>query len=137
MSHPQMDSQSGIMNIKTIHVARACKAKGNEWWSKIPEMQLRLKLRYNASRENKPFVTVLDFEAKLGLDIFLHLINKSQPTMERHNATSQALTSAEASEAKQANLYRTLEPKHKVEDNVLLSINNINIKNVLLKMKPL
>ena len=49
----------------------------------------------------------------------------------------QALTSAKASQAKQANLHSALEPKHKVRNKVLLSTKNINIKNISPKMKPL
>ena len=46
-------------------------------------------------------------------------------------------TNAKASQAKQANLHHTLEPKHKVGDKVLLCTKNININNILPKMKPL
>ena len=105
--------------------------------SKIRDIQLRLNSHNNSSRRNNPFVTVLGFDTKLGLDTFPYPTNNYQPATERHDATSQALTSAKANQANQTNLHHTLEPKHKVEDNVLLSINNINIKNVLLKMKPL
>ena len=108
--HPQMDGQSEIVNKEIIQVVRACKAEGNEWLSKIPEIQLRLNSRYNASHRNNPFITLLDFDAKLGLDTFPYLINKYQPAMECHNATSQALTSAKANQAKQANLHRATEP---------------------------
>ena len=78
--------------------------------SKIPEIQLRLNSSYNASRGNNPFVIVLGFDAKLGLNTFPYPINKYQLATERHNTTSQALTSAKAGQAKQANLHRTLEP---------------------------
>ena len=135
--HTQTDSQSEVITQEMIQVAKACKAEGNKWLSKIPEIQLRLNLRYNASRRNNPFITVLDFDTKLGLNTFPYSINKYQPATECHNATSQALTSAKASQAKQANLHCTLEPKHKVGDKVLLSTKNINIQNISPKMKPL
>ena len=135
--HPHTDSQSEIENKKIIHVARACKVQGNEWLSKIPEIPLRLNSRYNAARENKPVVTILGFDAKLGLNTFPYPINKYQPATERHNATSQGLTSAKPSQAKQANLHRTLEPQHQVGDKVLLSTKNINIKNESLQIKTL
>ena len=72
----QMDRQSEIMNKEIIQVARACKAEGNESFSKIREIQLRLKSRYNASRRKNPFVTVLGFDGKLVLNTFPCLINK-------------------------------------------------------------
>ena len=87
--------------------------------------------------QQQPLVTVLVFNAKLGLHRFPYSINRYQPAIERHNATSEALTSAKASQAKQANLHHILEPQHKVVDKVLLSTKNINIKNILPKMKPL
>ena len=65
--HLQTDSQSEIMNKEIIQVARAGKEEGNKWLSKIPEIQLRWNLRYNASCRNYPYVTVLGFYAKLGL----------------------------------------------------------------------
>ena len=133
----QTDIQSEIVNTEIIQGARPCKAEGNEWLSKIPEIQQRLNWRYNASRRNNPFVIVLDFNAKLGLDTFPYSVNKYQPATEYHNATSEALTSAKASQAKQTNLHRTPEPKHKVGDKVFLSTKNININNVSLKMEPL
>ena len=108
--HPQTDGQSEIVNKGIIQVARACKAEGNEWLSKILEIQLRLNLRYNASRRNNPCVIVLGLDTKLGLDTCPYPINNYQPATERHNATSQALTSTKASQAKQANLHCTLEP---------------------------
>ena len=49
--------------------------------------------------------------------------------MEHYNAISQALTNAKASQAEQANLHFTPEPRHKVGDKVLLPTKNINIKN--------
>ena len=49
--------------------------------------------------------------------------------MECQNATSQALTKAQVSEAMQTNLHQTPKPQHKVGDTVLQSTNNINIKN--------
>ena len=125
------------MNKEVIQVARPCKAEGNEWLSKIPESQLRLNSRYNASRRNNPFVTVLGFDTKLGLDTFPYSINKYQPATEHHNATSQALTYTKARQVKQANLHHTPEPRNKLGDKVLLSTKNINIQNVLSKMKPL
>ena len=118
------------MNKEIIQVARTCKAEGNEWLSKIPEIQLRLNLRYNGSRRNNPFVTVLYFDTKLGYNTFPYPINKYQPATESHDATTQALTSVKARRAKQANLHRTLEPKHKVGHTVSLSTKNINIKKV-------
>ena len=117
--HPQMDGQSEIMNEEIIQVARACKAEGIELLSKIPEIQLRLNLRYNASRRNNPFVTVLGFDDYLGLDTFPYLINKYQTGTECHKATSQALSNAKTSEAKPANLHRTLEPQHMFRNKVL------------------
>jgi hypothetical protein len=135
--HPQTDGQSEIVNKEIIQVARACKAEGDEWLTKIPEIQLKLNSRYNASRRNNPFVTVLGFDAKLGLDSFPYPINNYQPASERHNTTSQALTQAKISQAKQANIHRTPEPQHKVGDQVLLSTKNINIQNTAPKMKPL
>ena len=116
--HPQADSQSEIVNQEIIQVARACKVAGNEWLSKIPEIQLRLNLHYNASRRNNPFVILLGFNAKLGLDTFPYPINKYRPTTEYNNATSQALTYAKSSQAEQANLHRTPEPQHKVGDKL-------------------
>ena len=95
--HPQTDGQSEIVNKEIIQVARACKAEGNEGLSKIPENQLRLNSRYNASCRNNPFLTVSGFDAKVGLDTFPYPINKYQTSTERHNATSQALTKAKAS----------------------------------------
>ena len=74
--HPQIDSQSEIINKEIIQVARACKAEGNEWLGKILEIQLRLNSCYNASHRNNHLVTVLGFDAKLGLDTFSHPINK-------------------------------------------------------------
>ena len=135
--HPQTDGQSEIVNKKIIQVARACKAEGNEQLSKIPEIQLKLNSRYNASHRNNPFVVLLGFDTKLGLDTFPYPINKYQTVTERHNTTSQALTNAKTSQAKQANLYRTGEPQYKVRDKVLLSTKNSNIQNVSPKMKPL
>ena len=105
--------------------------------SKIPEIQLRLNSHHNGSKRNNPFVTVLGFDAKPGLDTFPYPIKNYQPATERHNATSQALTDAKTSQAKQPNLYHTLEPQHTVGDKVLLSTKNINVKNVSPKMKPL
>ena len=133
----QMDGQSEIVNKEIIQVARACKAEANAWLSKIQEIQLRLNSCYNASRRNNPFVTILAFDAKLRLYTFPYPINKYQLVTDSYNATSQALTSAKASQAKQANLHRTLEPTYKVGDKVLLSTKYINIKNISLKMKPL
>ena len=80
---------------------------------------------------------MLSFDGKLGLNVFPYPTNKYQLVMEGHNTTSQALTIAKTSQAKQANLHRTLEPQHKVGDKVLLSTNNIDIKNVSPKLKPL
>ena len=105
--------------------------------SKIREIQLRLNLHYNASRRNNHFAIVLGFDAKLGLNTFPYPINKYQSATQCHKASSQALTNAKASQAKQANLHCTPEPQHKVEDKVLLSTKNIKINNVSLKMKPL
>ena len=125
------------MNIQIIEIARVYKAEGNEFLSQIQEIQLRLNSCYNASCRNNLFVTVLDLNDNLGLNTFPYPINNYQPATLRHTAESQALTRAKASPAKQANLYRTLEPKYKVGDKVLLFTKNINIKNVSLKMKPL
>ena len=88
--YPQTDGQLKIVNKAIIQVARAYKGEGNEWWSKISEIQLRLNSHYNTSRGNNPFVTVLGFDPKLGLDTFPYTIHKYQPTTEPHNATSQA-----------------------------------------------
>ena len=107
---PQTDSQLEIVNKEIIQVARACKAEGNTWLSKIPEIQLRLNSSYNTSRRNNPFITVLGFDAKLGLDIFPYHIKQYQTATERNNAASQALTNAKASQAKHANLHHTTEP---------------------------
>ena len=104
------------MNKDIIPVARACKGEANECLSKIPEIQLRLNSHYNASHRNNLFVTVLGFDAKLGLYTFPYQINKYQPATQHHYAISQALTSAKASQAKQVTLHRTLEPKYKVGD---------------------
>ena len=95
------------MNKEIIPLTRVCKAEGNEWLSKILGIQLWLNSRYNTSRRNNHFVTVLGFDDKLGLDIFPYLINKYQPATERHNATWQALTYIQASQAKQGNLHHT------------------------------
>ena len=105
--------------------------------SKILEIQLRLNLHYEASRSNNPFVRVLGFDAKLGLNIFPYHINNYQPATKRHNATFQAFTNAKDRQAKQANVHRTLKPQHKVGDKVLLSTKNMNIKNISYKMQPL
>ena len=105
--------------------------------SKILDIQLWLNLRYNASRRNKHFVTVFGFDVNLGLSTFPYTINQYQPAMEHHNATFQGLTNAKATHAKQVNLIRTLEPQHKIRDNVLLFTWNINIKHTSPKMKPL
>ena len=98
--HPQTDGQSEIVNKGIIQVAKACKAEGNEWLSKIPEIQLRLNSRYNTSRRNKPFVTVLGFDAKLGLHTIPYPINKYQTATEPHNDISHPLTNAKTSPAK-------------------------------------
>ena len=135
--YPPTDSQSEIVNKEIIQVARACKAEGNQWLSKIPEFQLMLNSRSNTSRTYNSFVTVWGFDANLGLNTLSYCINKYQPVMERHNSTSQVLTGATASQAKQANLHHTLEPQYKVIDKVLLSTKNINIKKESPKMKPL
>ena len=92
-------------------------------------------MHYHTSRRNNRFVTVFAFYAKLGLDTFPYLINKYQPATQRHNATSQALSSAKASQAKQVNLYRATEPWHKVGNKVLFSTKNINVENVSHQMK--
>ena len=96
-----------------------------------------MNLHYNSSRRNNPFVTVLGLDAKLELDTLSEPINNYQPAIARHNSTSEALTNARASEDKQVNLHWTPKPWHEVEDKVLLSTKNINIKNVSPKMKPL
>ena len=44
-------------------MARACKVEGNEWLSKIQELQLIWNLRYSVSRADNPFVMVLGFDA--------------------------------------------------------------------------
>ena len=106
----------------------------------IPEIQLRLNSCYNASRRYNHFLRVLGIDVKIGLDIFPYPTNKHQPATERYNATSQALTNAKTSQAKQAkkaNLHHTLEPKHRVGDKVLLLTKNINLKNISPKMKPI
>ena len=74
--HLQTDSHSEIVNKEIIQVATACKAEGNEWLSKMPEIQLRLNSHYNASCRNNPFATVSGFDAKLGLDTFPYPIKK-------------------------------------------------------------
>ena len=125
------------MNKEIIQVTRSCKAEGNQCLSKIPEIQLGLNSHYNTSRRNNPLVKVLGFDTKQGLNTFPYLINKYQPATECHNVTSQALINAKTSQANQSNLHRTLEPQYKVEDKVLSSTRNINIKNVSPKMKPL
>ena len=135
--HPQMDGQSEIVNKEIMHSARACKAEGNKLLSKILEIQLKLNSCYNTSRRNNPFVIILGFDAKLELDIFPYPINNYQPAIERYEASSQPLTNAKVSQAKQVKLHHTLQPQHKVRDNVIVSTKNINIKNVLSKMKPL
>ena len=38
--HSQTDGQSEVMNKEIIQVAKAYEAEGNEWLSKIPEIQL-------------------------------------------------------------------------------------------------
>ena len=81
--HSQTDSQSEIVNKEIIQVARACKAEGIEWLSKIREIQVRLNSRYNPSRRNDPFVTVLGFDASLGHDSFCYHINQYQPATNR------------------------------------------------------
>ena len=73
-------------------------------------------------------------DVKQECDIFLYTIKYYQRATERYNSTSQALTNAKVSEAKQANLHRTTEPQYNVRDNVLLAIENIHIKDVLQKM---
>ena len=70
-----MDGESEIVNEDIIQVARACKAEGNQWLSKIPEIQLRLNSCYNTSGRNNPFVIGLVFDAKLGLNTFPCCIN--------------------------------------------------------------
>ena len=134
--HSQTNGQSEIVNKEIIEVARACRAEGNKWWSKILEIQPRLNSHYNASCRHNSFATVLGFDIKLGLHIFSHPINKYQPAMEGHKATCQAMTSAKASQTNQANLHHTLKTKHKVGDKVLFSTKNININNISPKMKP-
>ena len=111
-----------------MQVTKPCKTERNKWLSKIPEFPLRLNTRYYASYWKYPFATVLGFDGRLGLDTFPYPFHKHQPTTERHNAKSHVLTSAKASQAKQANLHGTLEPKHKVANKVLVSKNNINLK---------
>ena len=74
--HAQTDSQSEIVTKEIIEVARAGKAEGNKWLSKIPEIQLRLNSRYKASRRNNPFITVWGFDAKQGLNTCHYLGNK-------------------------------------------------------------
>ena len=64
------------------------------------EIQPRLNLRYNTYRRNKPFVIVLAFDDKPGLDTFPDLMNNYQLATQCHNATSQAVTNAKASQAK-------------------------------------
>ena len=128
--HAQTDGQSEIVNKEIIQVARACKAEGNEFWSTIPEIQLRLNWHYNAFQGNNPLVTVLGFNTNLGLDIFPYCISKYQSATERHDAFCQALTNTKSSQAKQANLHRTLKPQHEVGEKVLLYIKNIHIKHI-------
>ena len=79
-----------MVNKEIIEVARACKAEGNIWLSKMPDIQLRLNSHYNTSRRNNPFVKVLGFDAKLGRDSFPYPINNYLPTTEYHNTNSQA-----------------------------------------------
>ena len=99
-------------------VARACKAEGNQCASKILQIQPRLNVYYNTARRHNPFVTVLGFDDTLGLNTVPYPMNNYQPATEYHNARSQSLTNAKASQAKQANLHQTLEPQYKVEDKV-------------------
>ena len=96
--HPPTDAHSEIVNTKIIQVARACEAEGNQWLTKILEIQIRLNSPYNTSRGNNPFVTVLGFDANLVLNTFPYFINNYQAATERHNAIFQALTSAKASQ---------------------------------------
>ena len=110
MYHLQTNGHSDIGNKEIIQVARACKEEGNAWFSKILEIQLGLNSCYEPSRRNNPCVKVLAFDIKLGLDTFPYHINKYETATERHDTTSQALTNAKASQAKQANLRCTLEP---------------------------
>ena len=114
-----MGGQSDIVNKEIIQVRKVCKAEGNETLRKIPEIQLRLNSSYNASCRNNTFVRVLGLDVKQGLDTFAYPINNYEPAMKRHNAMSQALPNAKARKAKQGNLYCTLEPQHKVGDNVI------------------
>ena len=95
--YPQTDSQSEIVIKEIMPVAVACKAEGNEWLSKMLEIQLKLNSLYNPCRNNNPFITVVGFDTKLGLDTFSYSINKYQPGTERHNATPQDLHNAKAS----------------------------------------
>ena len=115
----QQDRPSKIVKEEIIQLTRACNTKGNEWLSKISEIQLRLNSPCNALWRNNPFVTVLGFDCKLGLHTLPYLINEYQPAMEHYNAAPQALTNAKAGEAKQAKLHRSLVSQHKVGDRVL------------------
>ena len=101
------------------------------------KIQLRLKFHDSAYRRNNSIVAVLRYNTKLGLDTFLYSNNNNQPASEYHNFTSQALTNTKGSKAKQANLRRTSELLYNIGVRVLLSTNNINIKKVSLKMKPI
>ena len=98
------------MNKEIIHIARACKAKGNKWFSKRLEIQLTLNLHYNALWGNNLFVTVLGFDTKQGLETFPYTFYQYQSAMESHNSNFQPWPNTNASQAKQANLHRTLEP---------------------------
>ena len=87
-----------------IQVVRGSKEEANAWLSKIPKIQLRLNSHYNACRRNYPFVTVLGFDDKLGLDTFPYPLSNNQPAMEYYKSISQDLTNTKDEQAKQADL---------------------------------
>ena len=68
--HLQADGQTEIVNKEILQVARACKAEGDEWLQKIPEIQLKLNSRYNAARMNCALFTLFGLDAKIGLLCF-------------------------------------------------------------------
>ena len=127
-----MDCESKIVNQEIIHVARACEAEGNEWLSKIQKIQLRLNSFYNVTRRNNPLRTVFGFHVNLRLDTLPYPINNYQFAIEGHNAASQGLINAKASQVQQANLHQTPEPQHNIEDQVLLATQNFHIENISL-----
>ena len=84
----QADGQTEIVNKEILQVARACKAEGDEWLQKIPEIQLKLNSRYNAARRNYPFFASFGFDVNIRLSSLPHLVNHYVPHEERHTTTS-------------------------------------------------